>query len=307
MYDGPIIDPHQHFWDVSMGCHPWLSASGATAALGGLEAIRHNFLPPDYRRDAARQNIVATVHIEALWRADDPVGETRWLETLDKPGRLAARYTAAAPLGTPRGAAILEQQAAVARVAAIRQVLSFHPVEPARSFAPHGEIASDPAWRQDVARLPALGLSLELMMYPYQLQQVLEVARALPNLQIIVNHCASPVDRDADGMARWRNSVALLAREPNVALKVSNAAAYDPTPTFESLSAVVRYGIEQFGTARTMLATDWPVARIWLGFDETYDMLRRATADLSASEQRALFHDNAARLYGISNDVVGGR
>ena len=38
--------------------------------------IRRNYLVDDYRRDAATQNVVATVHIEAAWdRADDPLAE----------------------------------------------------------------------------------------------------------------------------------------------------------------------------------------------------------------------------------------
>ena len=299
LYDGPIIDPHHHLWDLSMGRHPWLTAGSDVAALGGLEGIRHDFLPEDYRRDSGNQPIVATVHVEALWDPSDPFGETRWLESLDKPAGVAARYIAGAPLGTAASAGILETQAAVERVVGIRQILSFHPTRPEKNFAPHGEVALDAAWRRDIARLAPLGQMLELMMYPYQVDQVLAVARAHPDLRIIVNHCASPIDRDADGLAAWRASVRALAAEPNVALKVSNAVAYDPAPTYESLYDVMRHCIESFGPARTMLATDWPVAEIWMSFDEIYDTLRRVTADLTPAEQRALFHDNAARFYGI--------
>ena len=81
MYSGPIIDPHHHLWDLSMGKHPWLSPTDPSVqALAGLSAIAHDYLVADYARDARRHDIVATVHIEALW-AGDPTGETRWLET----------------------------------------------------------------------------------------------------------------------------------------------------------------------------------------------------------------------------------
>ncbi len=299
-YHGPIIDAHTHLWDLSMGCHPWLAPSeGAVTALGGLEKLRRNVLVQDYQRDCANQPIVATVHVEALWDTEDPVGETRWLETLDKSSGIALRYTAAAPLGTPRGAEILERQAAFERVVGIRQVLSFHPTQPEKSFAARGDMALDPAWQRDVARLAPLGLMLELMMYPYQLDQVVTLARAHPGLQIIVNHCASPVDRDEEGMARWREAVRRLAGESNVAIKVSNAAAYDPDPSLESLVGVMRHCIESFGPARTLLATDWPVAQLWMGYDDVYSNLRHVAADLTPPEQRALFHDNAARFYRI--------
>ena len=300
MYSGPIIDAHTHLWDLSMNKHPWLSPSGgAVQALGGLEKLRRDYVVADYLRDAANQNIVASVHIEALWDRSDPLGETRWLDTLDKSHGVASRYIAAAPLGTSEAAHVLEQQAACPRVVGIREVLSFHPTVPEKSFAARGDKADDPAWRQDVARLPSLGLMLELMMYPYQLDLVLDVARSLPDLQVVVNHCASPIDRDEAGMQRWRDAVQQLARAPNIALKVSNAAAYDPRPTYESLRAVALHCIECFGPRRTILATDWPVASLKTGFDETYDTFRRITADMTHEDQRALFHDNAGRLYRI--------
>ena len=80
LYDGPIVDAHHHLWDLSMGKHPWLSPNSAVP-LPGLEDLRHDYLVDDYLRDSARHNVVATVHVEALWDAADPLGETRWLET----------------------------------------------------------------------------------------------------------------------------------------------------------------------------------------------------------------------------------
>ena len=79
LYAGPIIDPHIHLWDLGMDRHPWLRPAGdAIQALGDLDAIRRNYLVDDYRRDAANQNVVASVHIEAAWdRSDDPLAEIR--------------------------------------------------------------------------------------------------------------------------------------------------------------------------------------------------------------------------------------
>jgi predicted TIM-barrel fold metal-dependent hydrolase len=300
MYSGPIIDPHIHLWDLAMAKHGWLMpAEGGVQALGGLEKLRADFLVADYLRDAAHQPIEAAVHIEALWDRADVVGETRWLETLQNPRNIAARYIAAAPFGTPEAARIIAEQAAFPRVVGIRDILSFHPTAPEKNFAPRDGIAFEPAWRADVARLIEHRLSLELMLYPYQAAGVLDLARALPGLQIILNHCASPIDRDEDGMALWRQSVAALGREPNVAIKVSNIGAYDPLPTYDSIRAVALHCIESFGTARAMLGTDWPVARLHSAYDDIWDQFRRIAEPFSPDEQRALFHDNARRFYRL--------
>ena len=300
MYSGPIIDAHTHLWDLTMNKHPWLSASDSSVqALGGLEKVRRTYVVQDYLRDSANQNIAASVHIEALWDRSDPLGETKWLETLDKQQSIAVRYVAAAPFGTPEAAGVLEEQASFLRVVGVRDILSFHPTNPGKSFASRADIAFDPAWRRDIARLPRLNLIFELMMYPYQLDGVLDVARSMPELKLVVNHCASPIDRDEEGMQRWHDAVWHLAGEPNIAIKVSNVAAYDPHPTYESVRAVALHCIECFGTNRTMLATDWPVASMTTSFDEIYDTFKRITGDMTEQEQRALFYDNARHLYRL--------
>jgi predicted TIM-barrel fold metal-dependent hydrolase len=300
VYSGPIIDAHIHLWDLTMQKHPWLMPSdGGVQALGSLDKLRHDFVVADYLRDSANQPIVATVHIEALWDRSDVLGETRWLETLDKSRGIAARYVAAAPFGTPDAAGIIAAQAAFPRVVAIRDILSFHPTNPAKSFAARPDLAFDPAWRRDIARLRDHNLMFELMMYPYQLDGVLDLARSLPDLQLVVNHCASPIDRDEAGLQRWRDAVRALGQVPNIALKVSNIAAYDPQPTYESVRAVALHCIESFGTDRTMLATDWPVAGLTNGYDEIYDTFRRITEAMTPAEQSALFHDNATRFYRL--------
>jgi len=74
-YDGPIVDAHHHLWDFGLACHPWLAPDlDQKGGLADLAPLRRDYLPADYRRDAARQNVVATIHVEASWQDDDCVG-----------------------------------------------------------------------------------------------------------------------------------------------------------------------------------------------------------------------------------------
>ena len=105
MYSGPIIDAHTHLWDLSMRNIRLSPSDGSVQALGGLDKLRHDDLVADYLPRFCRSNIVASVHIEALWdAARSGLAETEWLDTLDKSGGVAIRYTAAAPFGTPQAA-----------------------------------------------------------------------------------------------------------------------------------------------------------------------------------------------------------
>ncbi|MGF1626866.1 MAG: amidohydrolase family protein [Alphaproteobacteria bacterium] len=294
LYAGPIIDPHHHLWDLDMGCHPWLEAD--ESQVGDIAPLRRNYLPADYRRDAANQRVVATVHIEASWRPDDSLAETRWLDTLDKSGGIAICRVVHVPLGNADAPALLAQHCALGNVVGVRDILSWHP-NPALRFADRPDKMDDPAWRAGLRALAQHRLNFDLMLYPHQVPDAVRLVRDFPEQPFILNHCGSPIERDTEGMARWRQGLAALAQAPNVAIKISDLVAYDPEWTLESLRQVILACIEAFGTGRAMFASDFPVTGLHATFDETYDAFRTVVAEFSADEQRALFFGNAKRLY----------
>ena len=302
-YRGPIVDAHHHLWDLDMNRHPWLRpAGGAIKALGDLAPIRRNYLVDDYRRDAANQNIVATVHVEAGWdRSDDPLAELRWLESLDKSSGVALRYIGFANLAAPNAAETLDRLADVKRCVGVREMLSWHPAQPARNFAARAGVADEPDFRRGVSLLSRRGLMLELMLYPYQAEELVRLAQTFPDQRFIVNHCGSPIDRDAEGMARWKQGLRLLGRQPNISVKISALTAYDPSPTRESLREVAMHCIESFGVGRSMFGSDFPVGRLWTTFDAIFDGFKAIVRDFSEDEQHALFCANAQRVYRIDS------
>jgi predicted TIM-barrel fold metal-dependent hydrolase len=297
MYQGPIIDAHHHLWDLSLGRHRWLLDAGAAiGALGDVSYMRKNYLPADFLHDAAGKNVVGTVHIEAHWdRARDPVEETEWLEGIDKPGGVASRYIAFAPLTDPAVEKVLERQAAFPRVVGLRETIRWHP-DPARSWAEMG-LADKPAFRRGVGLLKRYNLALELLMNPYQAEALARLAGDFPAVTFLINHCATPVDRDAEGIERWKRGLKLMAARDNVAIKVSAFANFSPNKTLPEIRDNLLPCIDAFGTQRAMFGTDYPVGRRhmpYAGMVETFEAL---IADFSPDEQRALFHDNARRYY----------
>ena len=301
-YAGPVIDPHHHLWDLSLKRHPWLEArrEGEEMVYGSIEALRRDYLSSDYSKDAARQNIVATVHVEAGWRDDDPLGETLWLEGQGNE-RIARRFVARVPLAQPDAEARLEAEAARPRVAGIRDIVSWD-ADPARSFAPRSGLMSDPAWRRGLKAATRLGLSFDLMLYPPQMAEAQRLVADFPDTLFILNHCGSPADRSADGMRLWAEGLRQLGHQPNVRLKLSDPVAYDPDWTLDSLRRVIRHGIDCFGADRAMFGSDFPVTGLHASFDAIFEAFRTIAADLTMDEQAALFFDTANRTYRLGLD-----
>lgn len=295
IYSGPIIDAHHHLWDLGLNRHQWL----APAVHGdGLAPLRRDYLIDDYLAQSKCANIVATVHAEANWDPDDPLGETEWLDALAPPAGIAARHVAYAALARPDIESILDRLKSNSRVTGIREILSWHP-DPKKCRIKDAAIMQNADWLRGLAALGRRDLSFDLLITPWQLGDVLRLARNHPDMRFIVNHCGSPIDRDEDGLARWRDGMKSLATAPNVTLKISDPVAYDPEWTIESLRGIVRYCLDCFGPDRCMFASDYPVSALYITFSEWLSVFSGLVEDLSDSEKQSLFHDCARDVYGV--------
>ncbi len=296
-YDGPIIDAHHHLWDMSLDRHPWLKpGDGAIKALGDISFMRRDYLPADFLADIGPQNVTASVYIEAVWdHTRPPTEEMDWVSSLPKPPGIAARMIGWAPLAADDVADTLDAMAARPGVVGLRESIRWHP-DPAKRWTEDG-ILDRPLWRRGLAQMARRGLMLELLMNPWQCEAIARLAADFPDQQIIINHCATPTDRDAEGLQRWRTGLALMAAHPNVAIKLSNYPAYAHERSVPAYREVIMTMLEAFGTARVLFGTDYPVGARTMGYQDICENAKAALADLSPTEQRALFHDNAATLY----------
>lgn len=301
LYRGPVIDPHHHLWDLSLGRHSWLTRRPAEAeemVYGSPAAIRRDYGVADYLHDAAGENIVATVHVEAGWDDGHPLEESRWLGGLDPASGVASRWVARVPLDAPDAGAMVAAEAAMERVVGIRDIVSWHE-DPARSFARRSDLMDDRAWRDGLAAVAKHGLVFDLMLYPWQMEAAARLVADFPGLQFVLEHAGSPADRSPDGMERWRKGMANLARFDNLAVKISDLVAYDHDWTFDSLAPVVGHCVDCFGPERCMFGSDFPVAGLHAGFGDVYAVFRAAATAYGDDAQRALFFGTANRVYRL--------
>lgn len=299
LYGGPIIDAHHHLWDLSGGAYPWLGAERRPEMVFGATApLARDYLLDDYRIDTAGQNVVKSVHVEAGYDPARGWEETRWLQSIADRHGFPHGIVAGAPLLEAELPAILARHRAYPNLRGIRAIASWHR-DPRLRFVDRADLTRDPTWRRGIAIVRDHGLSLDLMVNGGQLGDVAELATVFSDLTIIVNHAGSPVDRDPARLARWREGLAQIAAASNVAIKISDLAAYDHAWTIESYRPIVRAIVDAFGTDRCMFGSDFPVARLHGSFARHFDAFRAIVADLPPAAQRALFHDNAARHYRL--------
>ena len=295
----PVIDAHHHLWDLECNEYPWLQARPFAPRLeGDIGPIARDYLLDDYLADARNQNVVKSVHIECGWNPSNPAGETEWLQRLADKHGYPHGIVGRATLDAPDVEEVLEGHARHKNIRGIRHAINWHP-DPIKTYVDRPHLIRTAAWRRGFGLLQRFGFSFDLQLYPAQMADAAELARAHPDLLIILDHAGMPVDRNEEGLDLWRRGMRALATAPNVAVKISGLGTVDWNWTVESIRPFVLQTIEAFGVSRCMFASNFPVDKLYSDFDTLYGAFRTITEPFSTDERRMLFHDNAVRCYRL--------
>ena len=296
--DLPIIDAHQHFWDLSLGKHPWLCGDHQIPfRYGDYSALKErDYLPDDYLADAANFNVQKTVYMEAEWDPADPLGETQWVMNQHARTGFPHAIIGQAWFMADDIADMLAGQAACPLMRSVRQKPAAAPSPEAFQPGLPGSLA-DPAFRRGFAHMADHGLHYDLQTPWWHLGEAADLARSFPDTTIILNHTGLPSDRSPAALDGWRQGMEILAAQPNTAVKISGICVPGETWTAELNRDVVLATIRIFAPDRCMFASNFPVDRLVARFDEIFGGFMQITEGLPASDQRKLFHDNAVKYY----------
>ena len=269
----PVVDAHHHFWQLAGGplYYPWLQdPQPHEFFLDDYAALKRDFLPADYRRDAAGHHVVKTVHVEAECRRDQQVAETRWLTGLHARYGLPHAIVAHAWFHTADAEAILAEQKSFPLVRGIRS----KPVTsrtPGESVAGAAGSMQDPKWLAGLRLLRKYDLSWDLRVPTWHLEEAAQVVRAHPDIAVVLNHTGFPWDRSDAGLALWRRDMRALAACEQVCCKLSCLCLRDNEWDYESNRRIVLETIDIFGIERCMFASNFPVDGLRVSYGQMFN------------------------------------
>lgn len=293
MSDLPIIDTHQHLWDLERFRLPWLTNAG--------EPLGKSHLPSDYAEATRGLNIVRTVYMEVDVDPAQSEAEAAYVTDLcarnDNP--MAAAVVGGRP-ASPDFAAYLDRIGAGSGNPFIKGVrLVLH-----GGGTPPGFCLED-AFARGVRLLGERGLSFDLCLRPGELRDGAALANLCPDTRFILDHCGNGnVGATPEERADWAEGMARIAECPNVVCKISGiiASAKPGAWTEEDLAPIVGHTLRVFGPDRVFFGGDWPVCTKTASLADWVRALQSIVSDRSEIERRKLFHDNAVRFYGLDGD-----
>lgn len=284
----PVVDTHQHLWDLSRFKLGWLKPGSVYDA---------SFTPKEYAEATKGLNVVKAVYMEVDVVPEQQQAEADYLIELCTSGKTPT--CAAVVSGRPNSdgfAKYAGQFKGSKYVRGIRQVLHVDTTPP--------DYCLDPKFVKGIQLLGDLGLSYDLCVRPADLPNFVKLVEQCPNTRFILDHCGNPQAKFTDEQwSAWKKNTAALAAKKGVMCKVSGFLANGWEKgkwKAEDIAPVVHHITETFGWDRVMFGGDWPVVLAAGSYADWLTALRQIIADKPEADQKKLLHDNAVKFYGIS-------
>lgn len=281
----PIIDTHQHLWDLKRFRLPWLAGGGP---------IAHDHLPEDYRTQAEGLNVVKTIYMEVDVDPVQHVAEAEYVLSLcERADDPMVGATIGGRPSEPGFAAYVDRFAGNPYIKGVRQVL--------HGGVPGSYWLSD-AFVQGIRLLGEKNLHFDLCLRPTDIADGAKLVDLCPETRFVLDHCGNG-DVQAADRTQWERDVAAMAQRENVICKISGivAGAKPEVWTADDLAPFVRHCAEVFGPDRLVFGSDWPVCTLKATYRQWVEALQQIVADWSEPARRKLFHDNAVRFYRLES------
>lgn len=295
----PIVDTHQHLWDLNRFRLPWLR---------GVPALARSYVTSDYLAAADGLNVVKAVYMEVDVDPTQQVAEAEHLiELCRDPKTLTVGAVISGRPGSDAFRGYITRFRDNSVIKGVRQVL--HVPETPAGTCVGKQFVSSVQW------LGELGMSFDLCMRPGELGDAVKLADRCPDTRLIVDHCGnadpkafrpkpqgdtpdSPPKHDPD---QWRRDMVELAKRKNTICKISGIVASAPKGNWtpDDLAPIINHCLDTFGMDRVVFGSDWPVCTLAATYRQWVTALKQIISNRPEADQRKLLHDNAVRYYRL--------
>jgi L-fuconolactonase len=176
------------------------------------------------------------------------------------------------------------------------------------------------SFRKGLRLLASQGLTYDTWHYHHQNLDYLDLARAVPECDMVLDHFGTPLGigiykRCKDEIfQQWKEDIAAIAKCDNVYAKIGGLAMpdngfewhlQDCPPTSDEFVATQKkyylHTIDCFGPERCMFESNFPVDRLSLNYQVVWNGFKKMVADFSEAEKHALFYGTAEKVYRLTS------
>ena len=279
------IDSHHHLWDLSIRPQEWMVGDG-------MEPVARNFNTSDLRSAIAGTGIEKTILVHAT-------------TTLDETYELLEIAQSDATVIAVVGWLQIDSPDAIAECEKYLQSTGGSYLKGIRDVAqdlPDSNYLAKPQSIATVQQLGKMGLTYDILTKTPELNAAIELVRACPNVQFVLDHISKPYIAKQE-FEPWKSLITELAAFENVSCKISGMVTEAKWNTWQSgdFAPYVDHIITSFTPQRLMFGSDWPVALLaTTSYSDVVHLAQGLTTQFTARENELFWRDNALSAYKIT-------
>ena len=280
------IDSHHHLWDLAKYPYDWMVGEE-------MKPIRRNFEVSDLQSAIAGTGIEKTVLVHATTTHDETYD---MLELADRDSTIIAVV----------GWLDIHSLESIAECEKYLQAKGGGYLKGIRDVAQdHSDsyYLARPQAIATVRKLGELGLVFEILTKTPELKGAIELVRACPSVQFVLDHISKPYISRQE-FEPWKSMITELSKFANVSCKVSGLVTEAKWKQWkvEDYVPYIDHVIESFTPARLMFGSDWPVALLGAeNYPQVVELASVLTQEFSDSEKDGFWSENVLKYYKITN------
>jgi L-fuconolactonase len=272
-----VIDSHQHFWIYNPLRDTWITDE--------MKIIQRNFLPEDLAPLYKQNNVVGCVAVQA----DQSETETEFLLSLANEYDFILGVVGWVDLRSDS----LEER--LQHFGSFKKLKGFRHIAQAE---PKGFLTSQ-KFERGIRSLTAHNFTYDILIYPHQMQDAIELVGRHPQQKFVIDHLAKPNIREKE-FDYWASQIKNLAAHPNVYCKLSGMTTEAKKEwAKEDFRPYLDFVLNQFGTSRVMYGSDWPVCLVAATYPDQLNIIKDYFQTFSKSEKHKIMNENAIRFYNL--------
>jgi L-fuconolactonase len=258
----------------------------------GMEPVARNFNTDDLRSAIAGTGIEKTILVHATTTHD----ETYELLEIAQSDATVIAVVGWLQIDSPNAIAECEkylQATGGSYLKGIRDVAQ---------DLPDSNYLAKPQSIATVQQLGTMGLTYDILTKTPELKAAIELVRACPNVQFVLDHISKPYIAKQE-FEPWKSLITELAAFENVSCKISGMVTEAQWNTWQSadFAPYVDHIITSFTPQRLMFGSDWPVALLAAtSYSDVVHLAQGLTTQFTARENELFWRDNALSAYKIT-------
>ena len=274
------IDAHQHFWQYNPQRDRWINEE--------MSMLKHDFLPENLLPVLQQHQFDGCVAVQA----DSSEKETTFLLELAEDNAFIKGVVGWLDLCNENIDVRLNHFSKYKKLKGLRHIVQAEP----DGFMLQKE------FQHGISALEKYDFTYDILIFPHQLEEAIELVSKFSKQKFILNHCAKPYIKD-NKINIWKKNLEKLARFKNVACKVSGLTTEANWNSWnqKEIQPYLDVVFKAFENDRLLFGSDWPVSLLAGNYTETVGFIENYIQQFSKTEQQQIIGLNAINWYNLKD------